>query len=70
MIELIIMTEEMKKKLDPDAYSAYSCVIDKSANVIIWQGYVHWTERERWDFIMNVFILQKIIKRLLFYLIL
>jgi len=46
MFELIIMTEEMKKKLDPDVYSAYSCVIDKSANVIIWQGYVHWTERD------------------------
>ena len=43
MFEFMIMTEEMKKKLDPDAYS---CIIDKSANIIIWQGYVHWTERE------------------------
>ena len=43
MFELIEMTEEMKKKLDSDAYL---CVIDKSANIIIWQGYVHWTERE------------------------
>ena len=30
MFELMIMTEEMKKKLDPDAYS---CAIDKSANL-------------------------------------
>ena len=43
MFELIEMTEEMKKKLDSDAYL---CVIDKSANIIIWQGYVHWTERD------------------------
>ncbi|MFC0035636.1 hypothetical protein [Cardiobacterium valvarum] len=43
MFEFMKMTEEMKKKLDSDAYL---CVIDKSANIIIWQGYVHWTERD------------------------
>lgn len=43
MFEFIEMTEEMKKKLDPDAHL---CAIDKINNIIIWSESVHWTERE------------------------
>ena len=58
MFELMIMTEEMKKKLDPDAYS---CAIDKSANIIVWKSPTRWSDCDE-DFYSRFYIAKNYIK--------
>ena len=64
MFELIIMTEEMKKKLDPDAYS---CAIDKSANIIVWKSPTRRLDCDE-DFYSRFYISKNYIKKSYFFL--
>lgn len=58
MFEFITMDEEILKRPIPNTYP---CVIDKSANIIIWRRPIHWTEMEMGYYYERLYITENYI---------